>query len=280
MTVVIATRDRRRRLLATLERLEALAERPAIVVVDNASRDGTAAAVARRHPSVELIACRRDIGSAARTLGIERARTPLVAFCDDDSWWADGALPRAQALFDAYPRLGLLAARIVVEPDGETDPTCEAMRASPIEASDPLPGPAVLGFVACGAVARRSAVLDAGGFHGRYGFGGEEQLLAIDMAAAGWGLAYVEDVVAHHEPTRGPRARRDRRELRNRLWSAWLRRPLPRALRTTLAVAAEGDGSARGALVAAARGLPWVLRERRPVPPHVERWLRLLEARG
>ena len=39
----------------------------------------------------------------------------------------------------------------------------------------------MLGFLACGAVARRSAVLACGGFHERYGFGGEEQLLAIDM---------------------------------------------------------------------------------------------------
>jgi GT2 family glycosyltransferase len=276
-TVVIATRDRRRRLLSTLARLEALPERPPVVVVDNASRDGTPTAVARRHPWVEVIPSDRDIGSAARTLGVEAARTPLVAFCDDDSWWAPDALGRAGALFAAYPRLGLIAARIVVEPGGKIDPTCAAMRESPIEPGLPLPGPAVLGFVACGAVARRAAVLECGGFHGRYGFGGEEHLLAVDMAAAGWGLAYVEDVVAHHDPARTPRAWRDARVLRNELWSAWLRRPLPRALRLTLAVAGDASGRGRQAVIAATRGLHWVLRERRPVPPHVEQWLRLLD---
>jgi hypothetical protein len=135
----------------------------------------------------------------------------------------------------------------------------------------------VLGFLACGAVARRSTVLACGGFHGRFGFGGEEHLLAVDMAAAGWGLAYVDHVVAHHEPVSGPRSWQGAHELRNRLWATWLRRPLPRAVRLTMALTADGDGRGLPALVAAMQGLSWVLRERRVVPAHVERSLRLLE---
>src|SRR3954469_6327276 len=270
--VVIPTRNRRERLLATLSRLEALPERPPIIVVDDASADGTAAAVTRRHPRVRVIRCDRDAGPAARTLGAEAARTPLVAFCDDDSWWAPGALSRAARVFAQRPRLGLLAARVLVEPDGELDPTCERMRHSPLNAPPGLPGPAVLGFVACGAAVRRSALLACGGFHPRYSFGGEEHLLALDLAVAGWELAYVEDVIAHHEPTRAARPGRSTRTRRNDLWSAWLRRPLPAAAVQTL----RGDARA---LLAALRGLPWVLRERRVIPPELEGQLRLLERR-
>jgi hypothetical protein len=50
VAVVIATRDRRERLLATLGRIGGLPERPPLVVVDNGSCDGTADAVRRRHP--------------------------------------------------------------------------------------------------------------------------------------------------------------------------------------------------------------------------------------
>lgn len=277
---MIATCNRRERLLATLAQLAALPERPPVVVVDNASTDGTAAAVRRRYPDVEVIACDRHIGSASRTVGVAAARTPLVAFSDDDSWWAPGALARSVELFEAYPRLGLLAAKILVEPVGRLDPTCEVMRDSPLPRPLPLPGPSVLGFLACAAVARRSAVLACGGFHGRYGFGGEEQLLAVDMAVTGWGLAYVDEVVAHHEPASGPRSWQGAHEVRNRLWSTWLRRPLPRAVRLTIALTADGNGSGPRALVAAMRGMPWVLRERRVVPAHVDRWLRLLEETG
>lgn len=278
-TVVIATRDRRARLLATLERFEALGDRPPIVVVDGASTDGTAAAVRRRHRWVEVIRGDRQLGAAARTLGVAAAETPLVAFSDDDSWWAPESLRRAVELFGTYPALGLIAARIVVEPRARPDPTCEAMRESPLRSATALPGPPVLGFLACGAVARRSAFLACGGFHGRYGFGGEEHLLAVDMATAGWGLAYVDDVVAHHEPVPGPRAWQGGSELRNRLWSTWLRRPLPRAAQLTIALVRDTDGGGP-ALRAALHGLPWVLRERRVVPAHVESWLRLLDGAG
>jgi GT2 family glycosyltransferase len=271
-TIVIATRDRRFRLLATLARLDPAAP---LVVVDNGSRDGTPGAVRAAHPRARVIELGRDLGSAARTVGVEAAETPLVAFCDDDSWWAPGALSRAVELFDAHPRLGLLAARIVVEPGGRLDPTCRAMRHSPLEQEADLPGRPVLGFLACGAVARRDALLRCGGFHERFGIGGEEELLALDLAAGGWGVAYVDDVVAHHEPERGPRRRRRTAELRNRLWLAWLRRPLPRALRLTARNVVRDRGAP--ALTAALRGLPWVLRERRVLPPHVERSLRLLD---
>jgi N-acetylglucosaminyl-diphospho-decaprenol L-rhamnosyltransferase len=270
-TVVMVTRNRRERVLATLRAVTALPERPEIVLVDNASTDGTAAAVGCDFPGVTVVPGGAEIGSAARTLGVKAARTPLVAFTDDDSWWEPGALPRAAAHFAAHPHLGLLAAHIIVEPDGRLDPTCEAMRHSPLPAPMPLPGPPVLGFVACGAIGRRSAVLECGGFHRRYGFGGEEELLAVDLATAGWGLAYVDDVVAHHEPRRGSHSERAVSEVRNRLWSIWLRRPLLRAARLTLR-----DGAPAG-LAAAARGLPWVLRERRVVPAHVESALQLLD---
>jgi N-acetylglucosaminyl-diphospho-decaprenol L-rhamnosyltransferase len=275
-TVVIATRNRRERLLGTLGRLCSLPDRPAIVVVDNASEDGTAAAVSRAYPGVRLIEATDEIGSAARTLGVRAAETPLVAFSDDDSWWAPGALRTAVQVFEEYPRLALIAARIVVEPRGTLDPTCEGMRDSPLSAELPLPGPAVLGFMACGAVARRSAVLSCSGFHPRYGFGGEEHLLAVDMAAAGWGLAYVDDVVAHHQPAPGPRAWRGTTEVRNRLWSAWLRRPLPTAVRLTIVTMVRRSGGGR-ALLAALPGLPWIARERRVVPARVEVALRALD---
>jgi hypothetical protein len=96
---------------------------------------------------------------------------------------------------------------------------------------------------------------------------------ALDLAAAGWGLAYVDAVVAHHHPAaRGPRPGRNRTALRNALWVAWLRRRLPAAAaataRTGAACLRHGELTP---LVAALGGLPWVLRERRPLPPAVER---------
>ncbi len=278
VTVVVATRNRSASLAATLDRLRALPERPPVIVVDNASDDDTRQ-IARRH-AVHLVRLDRNLGAAARTVGARRARTRHVAFCDDDSWWRPGSLSRAAALLDAHRRLGLLAGRVVLEPVGLDDPACAAMATSPLGREPDLPGPSVLGFVACGAVVRRDAFLAVGGFHERLGIGGEEALLAIDLARTGWGLAYVDDVVAHHAPAgrRDPAARRRVVE-RNRLWLAALRRPLGTAARCFGGTAARSlaDADARAALLRALGGLPWIARERRPVSAALEGRLRLLE---
>ncbi len=201
-----------------------------------------------------------------------------MAFSDDDSWWRPGALSLACKLLDANPRLALVAARVLVGPEEELDPICLEMAQGVIPAEPDLPGLPVVGFLACGSVVRRSAFLSVGGFERRYGIGGEEELLAIDLAAAGWGLIYADDVVAHHHPARGDaRPGRHRTQVRNALWTAWLRRPpLGAASRTARLLRRwPRDAEVRSGLADAVKGLAWVLRCRRPVPPELERRLRL-----
>jgi GT2 family glycosyltransferase len=281
VTVVVATRDRRDSLVESLERLVALPERSPVIVVDNASTDGTAGAVRRSFPRVELVTLERNRGGAARSAGAERAATPYIAFSDDDSWWAPGALSAAADLFARHSRLGLIAARVLVGPEERVDETCVVMSSSPLGTEPDLPGPSVLGFVACGAIVRRDAYLQAGGFRSRLGVGGEEEVLAIDLATAGWALAYVPDIVAHHHPSeQRDRAGRQRVVTRNALWSAWLRRRARGALRQTWRVGrgAFGDSAARAGVAEALAGVPWVLRERRPVSPALEARLSALDA--
>jgi GT2 family glycosyltransferase len=279
VAVVIATRNRGTELLGTLARLDALHEQLPIVVVDNGSTDGTAELVRTHYPGVRVVGLRRNRGGAARTVGARLVDSPYVAFSDDDSWWAPGALGRAADLLNRHPRLAVLAARVLVGPDQRLDPVCDQMAHSPLPSADDLPGPSVLGFIACGAVVRRTAFLEVGGFDVRLGVGGEEELLSVDLATRGWGLAYVEEVVAYHHPspTRDPSGRR-RIQVRNALWSAWLRRPLGGAARQTahLAALAMHQPGAWSGVLLAMLGLPWVLRERRPVHRELEAALRTL----
>jgi GT2 family glycosyltransferase len=279
VSIVIATRNRGPELLGTLTRLRALDEQPLIKVVDNGSTDGTAELVRTHHPGVQVVGLRRNRGGAARTIGARLVDSPYVAFSDDDSWWAPGALRRAVDLLNRHPRLAVVAARVLVGPDRRLDPVCDQMAHSPLPPAADLPGPSVLGFIACGAVVRRAAFLEVGGFDVRLGVGGEEELLSVDLAARGWGLAYVDEVVAYHHPspTRNPSGRR-RVQIRNALWSAWLRRPLGGAARQTAhlaALAMHHPGAWSGVLLAML-GLPWVLRERRPVHRELEAALRTL----
>ncbi len=272
-TVVIATYNRCAVLDRTLAKLSALPERPPVIVVDDGSTDDTSALVARRHPGVRVVRLAHNAGAAARTAGVRAAATRYVAFCDDDCWWRPGALARAAALLDAHPGVALLNARVLVR-DERVDEACRLMAASPLPKRSACPGSAIASFMAGASVVRREAFLAAGGYHARYHIGAEESLLALDLLARGWEMIYVDELVVQHDPAAQGRVpeRRRRLVMRNRLWTAWLRRSWRGAFRATAALvrSAAHDRVARAALREAVRGLPWVLRERHPVDARVE----------
>ena len=281
VSIVVASRDRREQLLDSIPRHLALAERPQVIVVDNASSDGGPDAIERVHPEVHVIRLDENRGGAGRNVGVRAAETPYVAFSDDDSWWRPGALSRAADLLDADPRLALIQARILVGPEAREDAICAEMARSPLPAAEGQVGHPLLSFVACAVVVRRSAFLAAGGFPSRFGVGGEEEIIGWDLVADGWLLSYVPEIVGHHCPPRTPGGRPERREIgiRNTLWTTWLRRPVGAATaRTTreLRRFPRDRVTARG-IARAVGGLPWILRERRVSPPHVEAMRRMLE---
>jgi N-acetylglucosaminyl-diphospho-decaprenol L-rhamnosyltransferase len=272
VTTVIATRDRAAELRRTLPR-----QRAPVIVVDNASGDDTAQVV--RAAGARLIELPWNMGAAARNIGAEAAATPYVAFADDDSWWEPGSLHRAAAILDVHPRTAVLAARVLVGTARLLDPVSAEMGRAPLGRPDGSPGPAILGFLACSVVLRRTAFLEVGGFSPVLHFGGEEELLALDLAAASWGQAYVPELVVHHHPSalgRAPAARR-RRETRNRLLTAWLRRPLPVLARMALTSLRTAEG--RAAVWDALRCLPALITARRPLPGEVEAARRRLDRR-
>jgi N-acetylglucosaminyl-diphospho-decaprenol L-rhamnosyltransferase len=265
--IVIATCDDGETLLPTLGRLAALPERPPIVVVDTRGRrelSDTIGSAGHGRPLVDVITLYADHGPAARTIGVRRLSTELVAFCDDDSWFAPGALLRAAQRFARDPVLALLQARVLVGPEERLDPTCAAL----------TDAPALLGFLACGVVLRRRALLQVNGFEDHRGFGGEERPVALDLATAGWRLVYDPRVVAHHHPRPSDRrSGRHRQTMRNDLWTAWSRLPLRMATRQTAGALRREPRAAASALI----GLPRVLRRRRPIPPAVAAALRAID---
>ena len=283
VTVVVATHNRCERLRATVPRHLALPERPRVIVVDDASTDGTADALAAEQPRVDVIRLGSNVGAAARNCGVRASSTPYVALTDDDAWWRPDALRRAADLLDAHPRLAVVQAHVLVGPAERDDATCTLMSQSPLPPRNDQPGHPILSFVACAAVVRRAAFLAADGFSPRLGIGGEEQLLGWDLAAAGWQLSYAPEILAHHDPPPAADGRPSRREtiFRNAIWTTWLRRPIGPAARATAAMLASAprDRTTARAVVRAVVGGAWVLRQRHVSPPHVEAMRRQLETR-
>ncbi|MEX5720010.1 glycosyltransferase family 2 protein [Geodermatophilus maliterrae] len=273
VTVVVMSRDRREDLLATLPRHEA-----PVVLVDNGSTDGTADAVRAALPEVTVLPLAENVGARARTIGAGHAGTEFVAFADDDSWWAPGDLARAAAIMRAHPRLAVLNARVLVGPEERLDPLCPELAASPLGTPAHLPGPRLLGFIGCAAMVRTEAFLAVDGFDPVVRFPGEEERLSLDLAAAGWDIAYVDSVTVHHHPStrrHDPAARRTA-IWRSKVLTAVMRLPVRDVVRTVVAALRTGAPERRG-LRRALPDLPAALRRRRRLPAEVLADLRLLD---
>lgn len=269
VSVVVLTHNRCDELCRTLDRLQALPERVPLIVVDNASTDHTAERLAALYPGITIVRSERNLGAAGRNLGVERVRTPYVAFCDDDTWWAAGSLRKAADLLDAWPEIDILNARIVVGPEARLDPACAAMADSPLEHMPGI-GPLLTGFMAGANVMRTRAYREAGGYWPPFFIGGEEALLAMDVLDAGGRIVYAPELQVHHWPSLA----RDsglRRKLiaRNAIWTAWLRLPWPMALRrTTISLRdASHAGMRASVLLDALKGWNSVRERRRILKP-------------
>ncbi|WP_182347466.1 glycosyltransferase family 2 protein [Tomitella gaofuii] len=279
-TVVIITHDRRAELARTLAAMATSPDDMPIIVVDNGSSDGTAHMVERRFPSVTVIRCSENAGAIGRNVAVAQLTTEYVAFCDDDTIWQPGSLRRAADLLDEHDGLGSVTGRCLVEPDLAEDPLTPELRYSPIRGPSWLPGPALLGVMAGLSMFRTRAFREVGGFCERMWLGGEEELLAVDLAEHGWWMCWAEDVIIHHAPSAGRDATRRRQlGIRNALWTLWLRRPASSAVRRGLRIigSAPRDAATARAVLEALRGAGWVVRHRAVVSDRVEAGLRQLE---
>ena len=104
-SVVIPTYNRRATVGRAIESALAQSVAPAeVIVVDDASRDGTADWVALHHPGVHLVALTANGGAAAaRNVALRAARGDAVAFLDSDDWWEPGYLASAERALQGAP---------------------------------------------------------------------------------------------------------------------------------------------------------------------------------
>jgi N-acetylglucosaminyl-diphospho-decaprenol L-rhamnosyltransferase len=89
-----------------------------IIVVDNASSDGTAAAMRERFPEVRVIESDRNIGTGAGfNAAIREAVGDLILRMEPDAYVSDGVIQRMTDFMRAYPNVGLLGCELRF-PDG------------------------------------------------------------------------------------------------------------------------------------------------------------------
>jgi N-acetylglucosaminyl-diphospho-decaprenol L-rhamnosyltransferase len=118
VVVALVSYEARDTLLSTLDSLSHLELPAEVVVVDNASTDGSAEAVRARHPRARLIANPENVGFArACNQGFRASAAPLVLFLNPDAELEPGALSTLARVLDERPDVGLVGPRIRF-PDG------------------------------------------------------------------------------------------------------------------------------------------------------------------
>jgi GT2 family glycosyltransferase len=107
------TRNLLKECIATLER-ESGGVAFETIVVDNASRDGSADMVGSEFPDAVLIRSKVNLGfGAANNRGFEVARGKYIVLLNSDAFLRPGALAASLKAMDSDPRVGLAGARLV-----------------------------------------------------------------------------------------------------------------------------------------------------------------------
>jgi GT2 family glycosyltransferase len=211
LSVSIVNTNSRAFLLACLDSLADT--RAEIVVLDNASEDGSADAVRERFPEVRVIAQSHRAGFGANHNTVIRATTGRYIYVlNEDTTAGDWGFEALTAYLDAHPRVAALGPRLVY-PDGRLQDSAWRF---------PTPAVSALGLATLGrlgvtqsrgntpravdwvmgaaVVLRRAALDEVGLFDESFFLYSEEVDLQTRLHRAGWEVHYFpRATVVHHE---------------------------------------------------------------------------------
>lgn len=189
-----------------LERLLAQegVESAEILLVDNASPDGSAQMVRERFPGrVRVIDMGDNRGpNPARNRALREAQTDLVLLLDNDILFAPDYAARLAAVFDAHPEAGAVTGQIRfhAEPERIQYNGADIHYAGEVVVNRTVfPAPFVVGTVSAGAALfNRRIALDLGAYDEDLMFGWEDGDLTFRMTVCGHPCFAVSQAVCWH----------------------------------------------------------------------------------
>jgi len=188
-----------------------------VLLVDNASRDGSVGFVQDRFPDVQVLEQEENLGfAAANNLAAARAGGEALLLLNADAWLEPGALGLLEAALDDRPEIGLVAPRLRY-PDGRRQFSWSPARGvfgevlqkalNPFEAQAWPHGSLVrllarlVGkpwYTAACVLVRAEAYRAIGGFDETFFMYFEDVDLCLRLEAAGWRLAQEPGAVVCH----------------------------------------------------------------------------------
>jgi GT2 family glycosyltransferase len=127
LSIIVVTYNGRELALRTLERYEgAIAADPPhtyeLIVVDNASQDGVADAIADRFPQISLLRNAENVGfSAGNNVGFAASLGRYLLFSNPDVEVTDETLPTLLALMEHHPDVGACTPFLKLASTGQID---------------------------------------------------------------------------------------------------------------------------------------------------------------
>jgi GT2 family glycosyltransferase len=184
-----------------------------VVVVDNASKDGTAEMIAREFPEVRLIVMPHSGYGACETfnVGFASATQELVAILDDDVVLPSDWLEKATRRLVSEPATTALVSTETIEP---------GMPPEYIAASKARGRRYMSTFRGCGSLARRAALAQAGYYDERLFIYGNERDLTCRLLNLGYRVLQDPEIEIHHKTPFG--VQMGKRSLYYHARNAWM----------------------------------------------------------
>ena len=181
-----------------------------VLVVDNASTDGTTELLAREHPEARVLRLPRNTGFAGGVqAGLDATDAEFVALLNNDAVADDGWLAALADEARAHPEAAAVTSRLYLA--GRTPPTLNntgvlllptgygADRGLGDDDSAYRTSDEVFGFSGGAALLRTAAVHAVGGFPVPFFLYYEDTDTSWRLRAAGWTVRYAPGAVVHHE---------------------------------------------------------------------------------
>jgi GT2 family glycosyltransferase len=198
VSVISLTYNRKQqiaRLLATMEQQDyKLFE---VVVVDNASTDGTSVLIETRFPHVRMVRVPENMGTYSYSFGIQAARGTYLLIMDDDGLpgscdW----ISRVVARFEGNPRLGAVACTVRMYDTGAI--AHDSPQSAPL-GSRPESGYPCAAYNGTGAGLRAEAVKNVMPIYPRAYFRSWVELyLCTNLLRSGWQVRHFPDIEVWH----------------------------------------------------------------------------------
>ncbi len=187
VSIVMLAFNRKDEVLDSLEHLSKCNyDNYEIILIDNASADGTSEEVRKKFPSVKLTVLDENIGITGYNNGFEQAQGEYVIVVDDDSYIEKDAIKKTVEKFRELPEdVGILNYQVIYTVDGH---------------STTLGWPDyVMNFWGCGAAIKKELINKIGGYDPKLFLYRNELEMGIRTLVNGYKVYHCQDILAYHK---------------------------------------------------------------------------------